>query len=64
MNVLRMPGAPRMGQAAAPATPAAGPIVAAGPAAVVGPNGGYLWPIVIGAVVLGGVALLISASKK
>lgn len=53
-----------MGQAAAPATPAAGPIVAAGPAAVVGPNGGYLWPIVIGAVVLGGVALLISASKK
>jgi hypothetical protein len=56
-----------MGQAAAPAAPAvpsAGPIVAVGPAAVVGPTDGYLWPIVIGALVLGGVALLISASKK
>lgn len=66
MNILRIPGAPRMGQAVAPIVPVApvGPIVSVAPTPVVGPDGNYLVPLLIGAVVLGGVALLISASKK
>lgn len=55
-----------MGQAVAPIVPVApvGPIVSVAPTPVVGPDGNYLVPLLIGAVVLGGVALLISASKK
>lgn len=63
MNILRLPLGPRMGQTVAiPTTPVipAGPIVTGTPT---GPTD-YIMPLVIGAVVLGGVALLISASKK